>query len=103
MKKNRFKSIHIRKFIEANPTVKPAEIAKKFNTNVQYVYTLKYLKKKKLLASTPSSKPSAKPSPKPSPKPSEPSTEDLMNTIQRLMTIIDYLEGKLRRGYGTPV
>jgi predicted transcriptional regulator len=96
MKKSRFKSNQIRQFMAANPTVKPVEVAKKFNTNVQYIYGLRYMrnKKKELLVSTPS---------KIEPDKHELTEFQLRQTIERLLTIIDYLEGKLRRGHGTPV
>lgn len=40
----------IREFMARNPEVKPADVAVKFNVNVQYVYVLRSLMKKQLKA-----------------------------------------------------
>jgi hypothetical protein len=104
VKKIRSKGQQILKFMEANPSMKASEVAKQFKTNVQYVYSLRYMKKKKgLLVSTSSKPKQTKQTNIKIAAPEEIVEFRMRETIQRLLTIIDYLEGRLRREHGTPV
>lgn len=89
------KSDKIRAILKANPNMSVAEIAKQAGTNIQYVYTVKYMDKKRKRAAN-KIKVADKPKEEKSSAHLYTRIHNLTKEIDELTVIIAYLEHRVK-------